>query len=359
MLIIDGHEDIAWNAVCFGRDYTQSAYVTRRREAGTRIPEQTGSCMLGRPEWLMGHVGVIFATIFVSPARSALGAWDSEVYTTPAEAYDRAMRQMEYYHHLVDDCETFMLVETRADLEQVLESWAPGKSLGDRRIGLVLLMEGADPIREPEQVAEWYEQGLRIVGPAWAATQYAGGNREPGPLTDRGEHLLAQMADLNMVLDLSHMAEMAYYQALDRYPGPLIASHANARRFTPTMRGLSDDMILRLADREGVIGAVAYNPFLKPGHVKGDPRDRVSIHDLADAIDHICQLTGTSRHAALGSDLDGGYGLENAPAEVDTVSDMQRLEVVLESRGYSTAQITEIFSENWLRVLRSTLPEGT
>lgn len=356
MLIVDAHEDLAWNMLSFGRDYTHSALWTRQQEAGGPVPAINGNTLLGKTEWLLGHVGVIFSTLFVAPASHREGAWDAQVYSTPQQAADLAGAQLDAYHRLADDHEQFRLIGTAADLDEVVATWSDDRPLPDRRIGLVPLMEGADPILEPARAEEWFERGLRIIGLSWDATRYAGGTYTPGPLTADGAELLGVMADLGMILDLSHLSEEAYVQALERYEGVVIASHANPRQFTPTVRGLSDPMIVDLAERGGVMGIVPYNAFLKPGWRKGDGRAGVPLTVVADAIDHVCQVTGSAEHVAIGSDFDGGFGLEHVPMGIDTVADLARLAEPLAGRGYSPEQIEMIFSGNWLRVLHAGLP---
>jgi membrane dipeptidase len=359
--IIDAHEDIAWNMLTFDRDYTLGVAEIRRREAGTPIPSWGGSAQLGQDAWLAGRVGVIFATLFASPAAHALGSWDTLAYRNPGEAHRLAAQQLDAYHRLADDHDLFRLIGRRGDLEEVMATWEEDDAADeDRHIGLVPLMEGADPIIEPEQAEEWFERGVRIIGPAWRATRYAGGTYAPGPLTGIGFRLLEVMDDLGMILDLSHLAEEAYFQALGCYEGAVIASHSNPRRFHPDRkrdRGLSDEMIAPLAERDGVIGVMLYNAFLNPDWHESDRKGSVSLLTVADAIDHVCQVTGSAAHVGIGSDLDGGYGWERSPAEVNTVADLRKLVPLLTERGYTPGQIEDILSGNWLRILRRSLPE--
>lgn len=356
-LIVDAHEDLALNIVSLGRDYLHPALWNRQREIGTVIAADNGNTLLGRAEWLLGHVGVIFGTIFLSPARRQMFDWDTEVYRDQREAYEKAGRQMDVYHRLADENGQFRLIGTQGDLDEVLATWEDDKTLADRLIGIVPLMEGADPILEPVQVEEWYDRGLRIVGLAWEATRYAGGTHEPGGLTSDGRELLEVMAGLNMILDLSHLAEEAYWDAIHRYPGVLIASHANPRRFLPTTRGLSDDMIRTLAERDGVVGVVPYNRFLDPDWQRGDSKNDVPLITVVDAIDHVCQVTGSAAHVGIGTDFDGGIGVEHTPAGIDTIDDLLKLEPLLLERGFSEEQIGDIFAGNWLRKLRQSLPD--
>jgi membrane dipeptidase len=279
------------------------------------------------------------------------------VYTNATEAHRLANAQLDIYHRLADNHDQFKLISTQDDLQAVLTTWEGDSPLDERLIGLLPSLEGADPILEPEEVEAWYERGLRAVGLAWEGTRYAGGTHEPGPLTRLGYALLEVMADLNMILDLSHLAEESYFQAVEAYEGVTIASHSNPRRFLPTSRGLSDEMIVLLAERGGVIGIVPYNLFLKPDWRRGDRREEVSLTVVVDAIDHVCQVTGSHRHVGIGSDFDGGLGLEHVPAEVDSVADLQQISGLLAERGYEDEQIADILSGNWLRLLRRALPE--
>jgi len=358
MLIFDAHEDIAWNIVALGRDYRRGAQQIRQIERGTEIPNWVGEALLGKPEWIEGEIGLIFATLFVTPERFRRESWDSICYRDTDEACYHAKRQLDAYYRLVEDDDQLQLVQTRRDLESILQDWQDEDlDLDKRRIGLALLMEGADPILDPDQVEEWYGWGLRAVGLAWEGTRYAGGAHEPGPISADGLLLMQSMQTLGMILDLSHIAEEAYWQALDRYDGPVFVSHATPRRFYPNPRALSDEMIGALAERGGVIGIALCNQFLKPGLKLTDPKESVTIRDVADAIDHVCQVTGGVDYVGIGSDLDGTFGRRHAPAEIDTVADLQKIAVPLREMGYSEPEIGAIFSGNMLRILKKGLPE--
>jgi membrane dipeptidase len=350
-LVVDAHEDIAYNVLVAGRDIRRSAHATRRQEQGTDVPKREGVCMLGLPQWLDGRVAVICGTVFAPPASRSPG--NPLAYSDPDEAHASGQRQLDFYHRLADDEERIALIEDLPSLEAVLSSWdgnAPA-------VGIVPLMEGADPIREPAEAELWFERGVRIVGLTWlAGSAYAGGDAGGGPLTDAGRDLLAALADIGMVLDLSHMAEPAFLEAVERFEGWVIASHANPRARVPTPRQLSDEMIRRLVERGGVIGIVPYNRFLKPGWTRGDPKEVVTVADVAAAIDHVCQVVGDSSFVGIGSDFDGGFGAESAPAEIDTVADLGRIGAALGEMGYGEADIAAILGGNWLRVLRAALP---
>jgi membrane dipeptidase len=352
MHIVDAHEDIAWNALVLGRDVRLSALETRRLEEETDIPQIGGLCMVGLLEWLSGGVAIVFGTIFVAPARR--GSPEPHTYTTAEEAHALGQAQLDFYHRLADGCDQIALVGSRADLDTVLASWENDAP----QVGIIPLMEGADPIREPAEAEMWFERGVRLVGLSWqTGSRYAGGNAAPGRLTDAGRELLAVMADLGLILDVSHLAEESFSEAVDRFEGRIVATHANPRARVPGPRQLSDGMIRRLAEREGVIGIVPFNGFLQPGWTKGDAKDAVTVADVAAAVDHVCQVVGDAAHVGLGSDFDGCFGAESVPAEIDTVADLARIGPALGELGYGDENITAILEGNWLRLLRAVLPD--
>lgn len=361
MIIVDAHQDLAWNILTFGRDYTQSAVDIRFQERGTPTPSYNGDTLLGWPDYQKGRVAVIFATLFAAPMRARHGDWESQCYADPDEAHRIYNRQLDVYHKLVDDHpDKFGLVQDKGALEGVLSNWENEDST-EPAVGLVLLMEGAEAVRHPAELEAWWERGVRIVGPAWNGTRFCGGTREPGPLTKEGYVLLEGMAGLGFILDLSHMDEEAALQSLDGYPGRIIASHANARALLPhqeSNRHLSDRVIQGLLERDGIIGVVPYNRFLVEDWRPSEGRLKVSLNHLVDHIDHICQIAGDAKHVGIGSDFDGGFGLQSTPDEIDTIADLQKLVPYLTEKGYTEADIAAVLGLNWINLLRERLPEG-
>lgn len=351
--IVDAHEDIAWAALALGRDYRRSARETRRLEEGTEALRRNGQCMLGLPEWLEGNIAIICGSVYLSPKQTEEALWDPQSYADDEEAFQRANEQVDYYERLAEQAQSVRLVRDRSDLEAVLASWE-GNSPA---VGIIPAMEGADPIRRPEDVEYWYRRGVRIVGLAWAAgSRYAGGNRAPGPLTDAGRALLEVLAEHGLILDVSHLAEEAFWEVVDRYEGLIVATHSNPRALVPGPRQLSDRMIRALAERDGVVGVVPYNRFLKPGWPLADGKGAATLQDVAAAIDHICQVVGDAAHVGIGSDFDGGFGAEAAPVGIDTVADLPKIADALAERGFGDRDIAAVMGENWLRVLRAALP---
>ncbi|NOY97950.1 MAG: peptidase M19 [Chloroflexi bacterium] len=361
-LLVDSHEDLAWNILSFGRDYSRSALETRQMERGLPVVAWNGNTMLGWPEYQRGQVAVVFSTLFVSPQHKRLKPWETLFYRDFDEAHRLYRSQLDAYQRLVDEHpDKFRLIRSRPDLDGVLSHWQDPDVENGHPVGLVILMEAAEGIRSPDELDEWWSLGLRIIGPAWAGTRYCGGTHDPGPLTDDGRALLAAMADFNFTLDLSHMDEESALQALDLYPGPIIASHGNAAALlpdAPTNRHLTDEVIRGLIERDGVIGVVPYNKFLQVGWVQGNGRQAVTLERLAAHIDHICQMAGDARHVGIGTDFDGGFGLEAVPEGVDSIADLQKLAPLLASRGYSESDVAAILGENFLGHLRENLPSS-
>lgn len=360
-LIIDAHEDLAWNMLTFGRDPTRSVAETRALEAAASTSNPQGEALLGYPDHVRGGVAVAFATLNVIPIRHRQYAWETQCYTTQAEAHDLARAQADAYHRLVEDHrEKFQMVTDRRSLNAVLQTWEDDPPPAPR-VGLVMMIEGADCVREPEELEDWHAVGVRIVGLAWSGTRYCGGTKEPGPLTAEGRRLLEIMDGLGMMLDVSHMAEESYDEALDRFGGTIIASHSNAGALLEGSpipdRHLSDAMIRRLVERDGVIGVVPYNRFLRGGWLPEDGREGITLEHVQRQIDHICQLAGDARHAALGSDFDGGFGLNQIPTGLDSIADLRLIGEGLAGSGYTPADVDAILSGNWLRMLNHGLPE--
>jgi len=358
--LIDSHEDIACSALSFDRDICLSAHETRAREVGTQIPVwNRGEATLGWPDYQRGRIGLIFATLFIAPATYSGGAWDVMAYHSPAEAEKLTNQQIDYYQRLADENpDKFRLVRNRSDLKAVLEPWEQAAP-GEHPVGLVILMEGAEGLRSPHQLEEYYERGLRQVGPVWAGTRYCGGTNEDRPFDNEGRELLAVMADLGLPLDISHMRESAALTALDLYAGPVCASHANALALlkgSTSPRHLSDTVIRRLQERGGVIGVVPFNRFLIPDWTDSSPREEVPLSKVAAQIDYYCQMSGIASQVGIGSDFDGGFGYPNIPLEMDTIADLQKLDPLLNKMGYTAEDIENIFHNNWKKHLENILP---
>ncbi|GAB4527695.1 MAG: membrane dipeptidase [Anaerolineae bacterium] len=359
MIFVDAHRDIAYDAFYFDRDYRHSVADNRQRETGTRLAEINGTATTGFIDALNANLGLVFATLFVEPASYI--AWGNmsettrlhtEFYETPQQAHDMALRQLSYYETLAAEHDRITLVRNQAELDAVLATWADNAPIDQRQQGLVILMEGADPVMEPAQFAEWYARGVRVLGTSWTRTRYAGGTNAPGPLTDDGRALLKEMARHNALLDLSHMAQDAYEEALDTYEGHIIASHSLPTHICNTDRHIHDEGIRKLAARDGVLGIVLLASLWCTDNTE------LTINRVIEAVDYVCQLTGSATHVGFGSDFYAGVGSNGIPVEMDSVRDWPMLTMGLHSRGYTSSDIEAIMGGNMLRKLRQTLPQA-
>jgi membrane dipeptidase len=357
-IIADAHQDLAWNMLTFGRDYSQPVEETRRRESGSYIVENNGDTTISWQEYQRGRVALVFSTLFAAPIRAKNADWDTQVYANTQEAYKIYSAHLDAYDRLFDTHpDKFTPIHNKTQLETLIEKWHTPNSTPPT--GLLTLMEGADGVRNMNELEEWWQRGVRIIGPAWMATRFCGGTREPGPLTPAGRELLEAMAPIGFTLDLSHMDWEAALQALDMYEGPIIASHANALkqvRNSSSNRFLTDEIIEGIIQRNGVIGIVPFNRFLLHGWKNSDPRSAVPLDMVAAQIDYICQKAGSARHVGFGTDFDGGFGLQMIPEGLDSVADLQLVVPLLEQRGFSESDITAIMGGNWIEAMHRNLP---
>jgi len=360
-IIVDAHQDLAWNMLTLGRDYTRSAAETRQLEHRTEAPAHNGDTLLGWADYQAGNIAVVFSTLFAAPVRRQIGEWDVQCYSDEVEAHQLYSAQLDAYHRLVDEHpEKFRLLQTRSDLADTRSQWE-NRTVENPPVGLVVLMENAEGVRSVGELEMWWGRGVRIIGPAWAGTRFCGGTGEPGPLTQEGYHLLEGMAGYGFVLDISHMDEKAVLQTLDIYSGTIIASHANASALLKGLdsnRFLPDRVIQGLLERDAVIGVVPFNRFLLPGWTKQDGRQAVTLDHLVSQIDYICQMAGDAQHVGIGSDFDGGFGWQSVPVEIDTVADLGKLIPLLVQKGYTEADIAAVMGKNWLNILEENLPES-
>ena len=248
------------------------------------------------------------------------------------------------------------MIRTSSDLDTHWERFMTGNQ--NEPIGYIPAMEGADPIVEPSQAVEWWNLGLRSVNLAhYGKSRYAVGTGDDGPLTREGAQLLKEFEQLGMILDATHLSDTSFYQALDIFHGPVLASHNNCRALVPDGRQFSDQQIRMLIERDAVIGSALDAWMLVPGWVRGrTSREVVGLEAVADHIDHVCQLAGSHRHAAINSDLDGGFGTEQSPIGMDRISDLHDLGEILARHGHADSAIDDIFHGNWLRFFRKNLP---
>ncbi len=360
-IVIDAHQDLAYNMLTFGRDYRRSVWETRKLEEGSPTVARTGHTLLGWPQYQEGRVAIIFGTIFILPPERSSGSWDYLTYSSFAEARKLIWQQIDLYNALTEaNPELFLLVRSKPDLNGVLSLWEQDAAYGtDHPVGIVLLMEGAEGLEDVGDLEGLWEAGVRMIGPVWAGGRFCGGSHLPGEFTTEGYALLKRMAEIGFTLDVSHMNEVSVLQALKFYQGPVIASHANARALLggdTSERHLTDEAIRMLCERDGVMGVLPYNKFLRTRWNPEDGRESVHLDLLVDHIDHICQIAGDASHVGVGSDFDGGFGRHQVPNEIDSIADLQKIATLLVKRGYSSLEVEAVLSGNWRRYLERALP---
>jgi len=363
--IVDAHQDLAYNMLNFERDYLRSVDETRRAEAGTDIQPDAGETVLGWPEFQKGQVAVIFSTLFVAPEQYKFSDVEKVFYRTADEARVFLQKQVDIYHKWEQNApQAFQLIRNQKDVARLVKPWVEKPAQYPETthpVGLVMLLEGAEAIGEIAELEHWQEMGVRIVGPVWAGTRFCGGTFSKGGFSSEGYALLDFMHQLGLILDVSHMNEKSALQALDYYPGRIIASHVNARSLVkedPRERQFSDETIQALINRGGVMGAVMYNRFIKAGWKHSDGKHEVDLQDLIAHIDHVCQMAGDTLHAGIGSDFDGGFGLDAIPSELDTIADLQKMIPLLQIKGYNEEDIQNIMGANWIKALENGLPQS-
>ena len=348
MLIVDSHLDIAFNALEWDRDLFQPISKIREAEAGMG-QKGRGLGVMNFEELRRGGIGLTFVTVNCRIA--SMGKRFGGVRTQDI-AYAKCMGELAYYR-LMEAKGVFRQVRNRTELDAHLAEWENDPKTTP--LGFVLSMEGADGIVAPEQVSEWWDEGLRVVSLChYGVSSYAHGTQAPGGLTARGRPMLEALEAAGMILDVSHLAEQAFWEAMDVYNGPVLATHNCCRALCDHDRQLDDRQIKALAERGGVIGTAMDIWMISP---LWDPvamdNTAITFETVVDHIDHVCQLTGSARHAAIGTDLDGGYGKEQSPADMETIADLRKIPAILERRGYSQTDIADIMHGNWVRTLRA------
>ena len=351
MLIIDAHLDLAYNALTWDRDLTQN--IRRMRESEAGMPEKgRGLNVVSFEELRRGEIGLFFVTMccrVASHGKLFPGVRTQDI----AYAKDRA--QLAYYQ-LMEQKGILRQIRSTADLNAHLLAWEADPL--QCPLGFILTMEGCDGIVDDAQVPQWWDTGLRVVSLChYGVSSYSHGTQAPGGLTPRGAPMLQAMEQAGMMLDLSHLAEAAFWEALDLFGGRVLATHNCVRALCDHDRQFDDDQLKAIIARQGVVGVAFDDWMLSPLWDKqAQDNTGITLETVVDHMDHINQLAGNARHCGIGSDLDGGYGKEQAPADMDTIADLQRIPEILTRRGYEDDDINAMMHGNWVGLLRAALP---
>ena len=352
MLVFDAHLDLAWNAIDWNRDLRLPCSEIRGIEQAAGYTDKGRGCnTVSFPELRRGKIVTVIATLL--PRLLRIGAMPAiQRYAQMAAAYGAAHGQLRYYEGMVQEGHLRWIKDAQT-LDKHIREWEADENSTTRPLGFILSMEGADSILRPDQVQEWFDAGLRIVGPAhYGVSPYAHGTGTEGGLFEQGPALLREMQRVGMILDVTHLSDQCFDEALEIYGGPVLASHHNNRTLTPNQRQLTDEQTKRLIQRGAVIGHALDTWMMVPSWIRGETKTFVPLAKIVEHIDRVCQLAGNARHAAIGTDLDGGFGREQSPGDLDTIADLQRLPGLLKERGYSEPDIKGIMYGNWVRFFK-------
>jgi membrane dipeptidase len=352
-LIFDCHLDLSLNALEFNRDLRLSAHELRRREEGMTDMKGRAAGTTAFPDMRAGRVGLCVATQLAGCMK---GARPIANWMSAQQAWAQTQGQLAWYRAMEDDGQ-MKQVRNAKELDRAVAHWQDGHSDAEKPIYYILSLEGADSIRTVGNLEAAWEQGLRAMGPAhYGVCRYALGHDQVGPLPASGKELVKEMDRLGMILDVTHLSDGCFWDSLEIFKGPVWASHSNCRALVPDPRQFSDEQLLEIISRGGVIGAALDAWMMIPGWIRGKTTPQSSglkLEVIVDHIDHVCQLAGNALHSGIGTDLDGGYGTEQTPADLDTITDLARIPEMLERRGYKTEDINNVMSGNYIRFLKT------
>ena len=354
MFIIDAHLDLAMNAMEWNRDLKLPVSGIREREKGLADKPDREKNTVSLPALREGKIGLVVATQIARYVRkgSTLPGWHS-----PEQAWAQSQAQLSWYRAMVDQGEMIQVTE-KSSLEKQIQLWSDDVATDQNKpVGIILSLEGADSLVNLSYLEKAYAYGLRALGPAhYGEGRYAGGTGTEAGFSEPGKSLLKEMDSLHMILDVTHLTDIGFDQAMKIYQGPVWASHHNCRSLVNNQRQLNDDQIKVLIERGAVIGGVMDAWMLANDWIRGVSLPKamdVSLNRLIDHYDHICQIAGNADHIAIGSDLDGAFGTEQSPYDLETIADLQKLPGLLKNRGYSEYDIQKVLHGNWLRFLRN------
>ena len=353
MFIIDAHLDLSMNALEWNRDLRKPVPEINDREKGLIDKPDRNKATVSLPELRKGNIGLVVATQiarFVAPG-NPLPGWHS-----PEQAWAQTQGQLAWYKAMEDAGEMIQINNT-ATLENHIALWNNDIANDNKPIGYILSLEGADSLVTLKHLEKAYQYGLRAVGPAhYGPGRYAQGTDATGFMGSAGKALLKEMERLNIILDATHLCDDSFWEAMKNFSGHIWASHNNVRALVNHNRQFSDEQIKELISRGAVIGGVLDAWMMVPGWIRGQSNPQAmncNLEILIDHIDHICQMAGNALHIGIGSDLDGAFGREQCPYDLQTIADLQNLPALFTKRGYTNKDIQNIMHGNWLRFLKN------
>ncbi|MEP6514330.1 MAG: membrane dipeptidase [Parafilimonas sp.] len=351
MFTIDAHLDLSMNAMEWNRDLRKPVFEIRKSEQELADKPDRGKGTVAFSELRKGDIGLVVATQIArcTVPGNPLPGWHSA-----EQAWAQSQGQLAWYKAM-EACGEMKMIRDIDALEAHV-AMCMNEPRKAKPIGYILSLEGADSIVTLDHLEHAYNYGLRAVGPAhYGPGRYANGTDATGHLNENGKALLKKMEHLNIILDATHLCDDAFWDAMKIFNGHVWASHNNCRALVNHNRQFSDEQIKVLIEHDAVIGNALDAWMLVPDWVRGKSTPEqmnCSLEKVIDHVDHICQLAGNTLHIGIGSDLDGAFGKEQCPYDLETVADLQKIPLLLEKRGYSSTDIENIMHKNWLRFLR-------
>ena len=352
MFILDAHLDLAMNALEWNRDLTWTVEDIRHSELGMIDKPDRAKNTVSLDAMRKGNIGLCVATQIARYVKkgSDLPGWNS-----PQQAWAQTQGQLAWYKAMEDLGEMTQIT----NLEQLNSHQNLWKNCSDKKpIGYILSLEGADSIVTIDYLEKSHEQGLRAIGPAhYGPGTYAHGTDSVGGIGVKGKELLKKIEELNLILDATHLCDVSFWETMKVYDGPVWASHNNCRKFVNHNRQYSDEQITELINRNAVIGIALDAWMMVPNWVRGESTPEsmgVTLNQMIDNIDHICQLSGNSLHVGIGTDLDGAFGKEQSPSDLNTIADLQKVPEMLSEKGFTKKDIEIVMSKNFIKFLERT-----
>ena len=350
MFIFDAHLDLSMNAMEWNRDLTWSIEEIRESEKGMTDKPDRANNTVSFEAMRKGNIGLCMATQIARYVKkeNPIPGWNS-----PQQAWAQTQAQLAWYRTMEEAGELVQICNND-QLNSHLELWKTSKE--KKPIGYILSLEGADSIVSIDYLERSYEQGLRAIGPAhYGPGTYAFGTNSIGGIGTKGKALLKEIERLNLILDATHLCDQSFWETIDHYNGPVWASHNNCRALVDHNRQFSDEQIKELINRNAVIGIALDAWMMVPNWVRGESTPKgmnLSLEQMLNNIDHICQIAGNTNHVGIGTDLDGGFGTEQCPTDIDTIADLQKIPNLLLKRGYSTTAIDSIMHQNFINFIQ-------
>ncbi len=353
MFVLDAHLDLAMNALEWNRDLTWTVEDIRKSESGMTDKPDRAKNTVSLDAMREGNIGLCVATQIARYVKkeSNLPGWNS-----PHQAWAQTQGQLAWYKAMEDIGEMVQITNAK-ELNAHIALWQSVTNF-KKPIGYILSLEGADSIVDIGYLEKSYRQGLRAIGPAhYGPGTYAHGTDSVGGIGKKGKELLKKIEELNLILDATHLCDVSFWETMKNYDGPVWASHNNCRKFVDHNRQYSDEQITELISRDAVIGIALDAWMMVPNWVRGESTPEsmdVTLKQMVDNIDHICQLAGNSAHVGIGTDLDGAFGKEQSPYDLDTIADLQKVPGLLSRKGYTQQDIENVMSRNFISFLQRT-----